>query len=87
MHYYATCCRLLYLKYSHMTPKSLLPTKSLFRPLTLTNVPILYYFFILKNLHICTKAYNTLYFSKLFAMQIWCGCVLIHAYEQILYYA
>ena len=32
MHYYATCCRLLYLKYSHMTPKSLLPTKSLFRP-------------------------------------------------------
>ena len=32
MYYYATCCRLLYLKYSHMTPKSLLPTKSLFRP-------------------------------------------------------
>ena len=33
MHYYATCCRLLYLMYNHMTPKSLLPTKSLFRPL------------------------------------------------------
>ena len=54
MHYYATCCRLLYLKYIHMTPKSLLPTKKSVSPSTLTNVPILYYFFDFKK--ICTSA-------------------------------